>query len=162
MSRRYTDFPFISVTDDVTMTIDRGFVPNMRVPVTCFLNQGMRDTLVNDLRHNRGRNFTPALQQAANVAALPGIVKLVVCMPDCHTGYGFPIGGVFATRVSDRDAAVSPGAVGFDISCGVRVIWTNLFIDDFHDGRARAARAVDLQPRARRRREPLRDPGFSL
>src|SRR5882762_3510217 len=59
-----------------------------------------------------------SLQQVVNVATLPGIVGHSIAMPDIHWGYGFPIGGVAATRVSD--GVVSPGGVGFDINCGVR------------------------------------------
>ncbi|WP_077491010.1 RtcB family protein [Sinomonas mesophila] len=62
-----------------------------------------------------------ALGQVANVATLPGIVAASYAMPDVHWGYGFPIGGVAATDV-DADGVVSPGGVGFDISCGVRLL----------------------------------------
>ncbi len=66
----------------------------------------------------------PALQQVANVAWLPGIVKYSLAMPDIHWGYGFPIGGVAA--VDAEGGAVSPGGVGYDINCGVRVLATRL------------------------------------
>lgn len=62
-----------------------------------------------------------ALMQVANVATLPGIVRASFAMPDVHWGYGFPIGGVAATDV-DAGGVVSPGGVGFDISCGVRLL----------------------------------------
>ena len=62
-----------------------------------------------------------ALVQVANVATLPGIVRASYAMPDVHWGYGFPIGGVAATDI-DADGVVSPGGVGFDISCGVRLL----------------------------------------
>ena len=62
-----------------------------------------------------------ALRQVANVATLPGIVEASYAMPDVHWGYGFPIGGVAATDV-ERGGVVSPGGVGFDISCGVRLL----------------------------------------
>src|SRR5512135_2454589 len=62
-----------------------------------------------------------ALQQVANVATLPGIVRASYAMPDVHWGYGFPIGGVAATDI-DAGGVVSPGGVGFDISCGVRLL----------------------------------------
>ncbi|MCK4267590.1 MAG: RtcB family protein, partial [Actinomycetia bacterium] len=65
-----------------------------------------------------------AIEQVANVACLPGIVEASFAMPDIHLGYGFPIGGVAATRV--EGGVVSPGGVGFDISCGVRLIRTNI------------------------------------
>lgn len=62
-----------------------------------------------------------SLQQVANVATLPGIVEASYAMPDVHWGYGFPIGGVAATDI-DSGGVVSPGGVGFDISCGVRLL----------------------------------------
>ncbi|HYQ81210.1 MAG TPA: RtcB family protein, partial [Anaeromyxobacteraceae bacterium] len=66
----------------------------------------------------------PALQQVANVAWLPGIVRWSLAMPDIHWGYGFPIGGVAA--VDAEHGAISPGGVGYDINCGVRVVTTRL------------------------------------
>jgi tRNA-splicing ligase RtcB len=69
-----------------------------------------------------------ALQQVRNVATLPGIVKASIAMPDIHWGYGFPIGGVAAT--DDREGVVSPGGVGFDINCGVRLVRTSLRRDE--------------------------------
>src|SRR5207249_4025021 len=66
-----------------------------------------------------------ALEQVTNVAALPGIVEASYAMPDIHWGYGFPIGGVAATDPR-RGGVVSPGGVGFDISCGVRLLRTEL------------------------------------
>lgn len=69
-----------------------------------------------------------ALEQVANVAFLPGIVGRSMAMPDIHWGYGFPIGGVAATSV--KDGVVSPGGVGFDINCGVRLLRTDLTIKD--------------------------------
>jgi len=69
-----------------------------------------------------------SLEQVANVAFLPGIVGRSMAMPDIHWGYGFPIGGVAAMRVSD--GVVSPGGVGYDINCGVRLLRTNLNEDE--------------------------------
>jgi tRNA-splicing ligase RtcB (3'-phosphate/5'-hydroxy nucleic acid ligase) len=69
-----------------------------------------------------------ALQQVANVATLPGIVNASIAMPDIHWGYGFPIGGVAA--MDEVDGVVSPGGVGFDINCGVRLVRTGLGIED--------------------------------
>jgi tRNA-splicing ligase RtcB (3'-phosphate/5'-hydroxy nucleic acid ligase) len=65
-----------------------------------------------------------ALEQVANVAHLPGIVGYSLAMPDIHWGYGFPIGGVAA--VDARDGAVSPGGIGYDVNCGVRMVRTRL------------------------------------
>ena len=82
----------------------------------------------------------PALEQVANVATLPGIVGASLAMPDVHWGYGFPVGGVAAMR-ADR-GVVSPGGIGFDINCGVRLLRSGLV-------------AAEIRPRLERRR-PLR------
>ena len=70
--------------------------------------------------------FLPAIKQIANVAALPGIVGRSVGLPDVHSGYGFAIGNMAAFDMDDPEAIVSPGGVGFDINCGVRLLRTNL------------------------------------
>ena len=70
--------------------------------------------------------FLPGVKQIANVAALPGIVGKSVGLPDIHSGYGFAIGNMAAFDMSNPDAVVSPGGVGFDINCGVRLLRTNL------------------------------------
>ncbi len=72
-----------------------------------------------------------SIQQVRNVAHLPGILKYSIAMPDIHWGYGFPIGGVAATRL--RDGVISPGGVGYDINCGVRLIATNLVHSEIKD-----------------------------
>src|SRR5438034_3477745 len=68
-----------------------------------------------------------ALDQVANVAHLPGIVGHALAMPDIHWGYGFPIGGVAA--VDAEEGVISPGGIGFDINCGVRLVRTGLEAD---------------------------------
>ncbi len=87
----------------------------MRVPGVVFATRA----LIPDLAGDR------ALQQVVNVAALPGIVVASYAMPDVHWGYGFPIGGVAATDIA-QGGVVSPGGVGFDISCGVRLLAAEL------------------------------------
>jgi tRNA-splicing ligase RtcB len=72
------------------------------------------------------QGFLPALKQIGNVAALPGIVRHSIGLPDVHSGYGFAIGNVAAFDMDDPKAVVSPGGVGFDINCGVRLLRTNL------------------------------------
>ena len=72
-----------------------------------------------------------AAEQTANMTTLPGIVGKAMAMPDIHWGYGFPIGGVAATDV--EKGVISPGGVGFDINCGVRLVRTNLTIDDLDE-----------------------------
>src|SRR5882762_11175612 len=64
-------------------------------------------------------------QQISNVATLPGITRYALCMPDGHSGYGFPIGGVAAMDVHEG-GVISPGGIGFDINCGMRLVTTNL------------------------------------
>lgn len=81
------------------------------------------EKLVNSIKNDQ------SLQQVANVAHLPGIVKYSLAMPDIHWGYGFPIGGVAATD-PENDGVVSPGGVGYDINCGVRLLRTNLKAED--------------------------------
>jgi len=80
-------------------------------------------------------------EQAANVAALPGIVTASCVMPDAHQGYGFPIGGVAAFD-ADRGGVISAGGVGFDISCGVRSLRTGLTVDDIEPVREKLAEAL--------------------
>ena len=72
-----------------------------------------------------------APEQTANVTMLPGIVGKSLAMPDIHWGYGFPIGGVAATDA--EDGVISPGGVGFDINCGIRLVRTNLHVSDLND-----------------------------
>ncbi|HMK63544.1 MAG TPA: RtcB family protein [Acidimicrobiales bacterium] len=91
----------------------------MRVPGVVFAS----DAFVAGLSEDQ------ALTQVANVAALPGIVEASYAMPDVHWGYGFPIGGVAATDVQNG-GVVSPGGVGFDISCGVRLLTSQLEADE--------------------------------
>jgi len=70
-----------------------------------------------------------APEQVANAATLPGIVKYALAMPDIHWGYGLPIGGVVATDI-EAGGVVTPGGIGFDINCGVRLMRTNLTLDE--------------------------------
>ena len=91
----------------------------MRVPGVVFATRA----LIPDPATDR------ALDQVANVAELPGIVEASYAMPDVHWGYGFPIGGVAATDIADG-GVVSPGGVGFDISCGVRLLAAELGRDE--------------------------------
>jgi len=90
----------------------------MRVPGVVFTTRELLPDLSAD----------QSLAQVAAVATLPGVVEAVYAMPDVHWGYGFPIGGVAATDV-DRGGVVSPGGVGFDISCGVRLLLADLHLD---------------------------------
>jgi len=101
--------------DDFTWEIPLGTVSGMRVPGVVFATKDLLEKAVQDR----------AIEQVANVATLPGIVTASYAMPDIHWGYGFPIGGVAATDI-EAGGVVSPGGVGFDISCGVRLITSSL------------------------------------
>src|SRR5437763_9098641 len=68
-------------------------------------------------------------EQISNVGTLPGITRHALCMPDGHSGYGFPIGGVAAMDVHEG-GVISPGGIGFDINCGMRLLTTNLTLED--------------------------------
>lgn len=100
--------------DDQRWLLPQNYKPGMRVPGLIFASEEMLHIIGQD----------QAIEQVANVAFLPGIVKYSMAMPDIHWGYGFPIGGVAAMRV--EDGVVSPGGVGFDINCGTRVLRTEL------------------------------------
>ena len=124
--------------------VQLGFVPNMKVPAEIIVNNDLQTLLVQELRDSccgdksgggggGGSSFIPALRQAANVAALPGIVRASLAMPDVHSGYGFCIGNVAAFDMDDDNAIISPGGVGFDINCGVRLLRTNLTEDDIDE-----------------------------
>lgn len=86
--------------------------------------------------------FLPAVKQIGNVAALPGIVGRSVGLPDIHSGYGFAIGNMAAFDMSDPKAVVSPGGVGFDINCGVRLLRTNLFEKDVQPVKEQLAQSM--------------------
>jgi len=108
--------------------IPQSYQPGMRVPGMVFAD----DALIEDIKEER------ALQQVANVATLPGIVGYSLGMPDIHWGYGFPVGGVAATQADT--GVVSPGGIGFDINCGVRLLATDLRYDQV---RTKAERLAD-------------------
>ena len=90
----------------------------MRVPARVFADRELLDAIRDDR----------SLEQLCNVAALPGIVDAALAMPDIHQGYGFPVGGIAAT--AGRDGVVSPGGVGYDINCGVRLLALPLSDED--------------------------------
>ena len=102
----------------------------MRVPVVIYADEA----LIQDMDDK-------VVEQAANVAMLPGIVKASYAMPDAHWGYGFPIGGVAAFD-PDQGGVVSAGGVGFDISCGVRTMLTGLSVADIAPVQRRLADAL--------------------
>ena len=101
--------------DDHRWRIPKSYMTGMRVDGIIYAD----DEMIEDVRTDK------AAQQVADVATLPGIVKASLAMPDIHWGYGFPIGGVAATDI-ESGGVISPGGVGFDINCGVRLVRTNL------------------------------------
>ena len=100
--------------NDYVWVIPRSFHPDMNVPVWIFADEELLEDALGDL----------SLTQGVNVACLPGLVGHVAIMPDVHQGYGMPIGGVMAARVPE--GIISPGAVGYDINCGVRVLASSI------------------------------------
>jgi len=102
----------------------------MRVPGRVYLSRKLLDEIRDD----------PCLEQVKNVACLPGIVGYSLAMPDVHWGYGFPIGGVAA--VDADEGVISPGGVGYDINCGVRLIRTNLAFSEVERNKQRLADAL--------------------
>jgi tRNA-splicing ligase RtcB len=99
---------------DYEWEIPKTFRQDMRVPVRLFATRRMLEEVMKD----------KSLEQAVNAATLPGLVGHVVVMPDMHQGYGFPIGGVAATRLPD--GVISPGGIGYDINCGVRLLGSQI------------------------------------
>jgi tRNA-splicing ligase RtcB len=91
--------------------------PGMLVPARIYASRALLDQM------DQG-----VFEQVTNVACLPGIVRAALCMPDGHWGYGFPIGGVAAFRADS--GVISPGGIGFDINCGMRLLRTNLTEDE--------------------------------
>ncbi len=105
--------------DDYRWRIPKNFQEGMRVPGLIYADSDFLEHIRTDR----------TLQQVANVATLPGIVRYSLAMPDIHWGYGFPIGGVAATDPS-QEGVISPGGVGFDINCGVRLVRSDLELAD--------------------------------
>jgi tRNA-splicing ligase RtcB (3'-phosphate/5'-hydroxy nucleic acid ligase) len=104
--------------DDYRWLIPRTYKAGMRTDALIYANERLLEAIRKD----------QSLEQAANVAMLPGIVGRALAMPDIHQGYGFPIGGVAA--VDEQTGVVSPGGVGYDINCGVRLLSSSLTLKD--------------------------------
>ncbi len=113
-----TKVPTLVPRDEFTFEIPREEVPGMRVPGVLFSNAALLEGVAGD----------PSLQQLANVATLPGIEQNALAMPDIHFGYGFPVGGVAAFDLAE--GVVSPGGIGYDINCGVRLLRTRLTVEE--------------------------------
>lgn len=112
---KHSDFQQIS---PYIHEIPATFRADMRVPARFYADGELLEAALGD----------KSLDQLVNTATLPGIVKYALAMPDIHQGYGFPIGGVIATQLPD--GVISPGGVGYDINCGVRLLATHLHRDE--------------------------------
>ncbi|MFW6098199.1 MAG: RtcB family protein [Chloroflexota bacterium] len=104
--------------NDYIFEVPTSFRPDMRVPARFYADDELMEGALDD----------KSLQQLVNTSTLPGIVRYALAMPDIHQGYGFPIGGVIATELPD--GVISPGGVGYDINCGVRLAGTHLDYDE--------------------------------
>jgi tRNA-splicing ligase RtcB len=100
--------------DNYVYEIPATFREDMRVPARFYSDSKLLEGILGDR----------SLEQLVNTATLPGVIKHALAMPDIHQGYGFPIGGVVATKMPD--GVISPGGVGYDINCGVRLLATHL------------------------------------
>jgi len=107
----------LNKVNDYIFEVPTDFRQGMRVPGRIFISQDLLDMVESG-----------TIDQVANVATLPGIARYSMAMPDAHLGYGFPIGGVAAFR--EEDGVISPGGVGFDINCGVRLLRSELLAKD--------------------------------
>src|SRR6266516_1804589 len=107
--------------DTYRWRIPKRYNPEMHVPGMVYADDQLIEQIIGD----------NSLQQVANVATLPGIIGYSLAMPDIHWGYGFPVGGVAATDA--EEGVISPGGVGYDINCGVRLIRTRLKYDDIRE-----------------------------
>jgi len=105
--------------EDFLYEIPTSFRGDMRVSARVFLSEEMLDAVLDD----------KSLEQLVNVTTLPGIKKHAFAMPDIHQGYGFPIGGLAATAIHEG-GVISPGGIGYDINCGVRLLVTSLYASE--------------------------------
>lgn len=117
--------------NDYEWEIPSSFRSDMRVPVRIFATRRLLESVLHE----------KSLDQAVNAATLPGLVGRVLVMPDMHQGYGFPIGGVAATRYPD--GVISPGAIGYDINCGVRLLSSQIEFEAVENHLSTLATALD-------------------
>jgi tRNA-splicing ligase RtcB len=104
--------------DEYVWQVPPSFRGDMRVPARLYASEDLLEDALQD----------ESVKQLVNTATLPGIVKYAIAMPDIHQGYGFPIGGVVATKLPD--GVISPGGVGYDINCGVRLLASRVRVDE--------------------------------
>lgn len=98
--------------------IPKTLCDDMRVPARLYADEELLDAALSD----------NSVLQLVNTATLPGVMKHAIAMPDIHQGYGFPIGGVVATRLPE--GVISPGGVGYDINCGVRLLVSQASVEE--------------------------------
>jgi len=103
---------------EVLYEVPKDFREDMRVPARLYGDETILEDALEDL----------SVEQLVNTATLPGVVRYTLAMPDVHQGYGFPIGGVVATELPH--GVISPGGVGYDINCGVRLLVANIHRDE--------------------------------
>ncbi len=103
---------------EILWEIPRELRPDMLAPARLYADEELLEDALGD----------KSVEQLVNTATLPGVVRYALAMPDIHQGYGFPIGGVVATRLPD--GVISPGGVGYDINCGVRVLACEAVVDE--------------------------------
>ncbi len=127
---RKADFNKIS---DWLWEIPKDFRPDMKVPARVYLSSAMLEDAFQDR----------SIGQLVNVAALPGIAKYSIAMPDMHEGYGFPIGGVAAMRM--EDGVISPGGVGYDINCGMKLLRSDYAEKDLKSHLEKLAAAIQKE-----------------
>jgi tRNA-splicing ligase RtcB len=108
--------------DNYTWEIPKTHRKKMKVPARVYASQNMLDLITRD----------KSLEQLINIATLPGVEKFALAMPDVHQGYGSPVGGVIGVNL-DKQGIISPGMVGFDINCGIRVLTTNIQANKIRD-----------------------------
>ena len=118
----------IKQVSEVTWEIPTSYKSGMKVPARFYATRKLLDSM-----------DAGVIEQATNVACLPGIVRYSYAMADAHWGYGFPIGGVAAFDV--ENGVISPGGIGFDINCGMRLIRTNL---RYSEVKSKVKELVDL------------------
>ncbi len=104
--------------NDYVWEISRSHRDDMRVPARVYASRKLLEKALSD----------KSIEQLINATTLPGIVGYAIAMPDVHQGYGFPVGGVAATRLPD--GVISPGAIGYDINCGVRLLASELNVEE--------------------------------
>lgn len=125
---KLSDFQKIS---DTLWEIPKSYRSDMQVPARIYANQKMLTSILEE----------KAIEQLINVSTLPGIVQYALAMPDIHQGYGFPIGGV-AAMDQKNGGVISPGGIGYDINCGVRLLISPFNIKDIKTSIAKLASQV--------------------